>query len=303
MIKQIIRKSLRKRGYDLVKIHIPQKHNGDILLQIGNMELLLPPEHALPSFINSYPNYSRNLSRIANYLGLYYPFFSIIDVGANIGDSVALLLENSASNVHIYSVEGNPAFLPYLKHNVSSMSNVTIFETYLSDTLGVDRGGLLNENGTARIAQDEQSNKITFMTLDELSVLNTEFGQSKLLKIDTDGFDLKIIRGGLKYISKINPVLFFEYDFDFLTSIGDDAFSTLKTLYEIGYEHMLVYDNFGRLLFCLHNFDFLIFEQLTNYIEGKKGAIDYYDLCFLHKNDKWLFDDIQKREIEYFKKN
>lgn len=286
-------------GFDIVKTRRKRLFSQSDSVRIGDFDLKLPKGHALPSYLLQFPFYSRNLQRIVSYISertsstLY-----IIDVGANVGDSAALIMENS-KDVFITCIEGDKQYLPFLKANLSSSQNIKIIDQFLSDTNKEKNHQLINSEGTARIIKGD-SNAFKFTTIDQLYEEEPCIASSKLLKIDTDGFDLKIIRGGLKYIADKMPVLFFEYDREFLDANADDGISTLKTLQNIGYTFMLIYDNYGKLLLSLTEKDFHLFSQLDEYIKGKKAAFQYYDICFIHQKDEELFRTIDEKERLFF---
>ncbi|MDH6534232.1 FkbM family methyltransferase [Parabacteroides sp. 52] len=296
-LKKGLRSCLRAYGYDIVKVYKKKTVKGMQILKIGDIRLQLPAEHALPSLISQFPGYSRNLPRIVQCIQKKYPDTAILDVGANVGDTVALIKEKCKGDPVFICVEGDPLFITYLRHNLGHLQNVKIVDCFLSDNTTLC-GTIINQEGTARIATDTGSKQMNLLTLDALSESEIAVKQAKILKIDTDGFDLKIIRGGLNYIKEIKPILFFEYDRVFLDANGDDGFSTLLKLKDLGYEDVIIYDNYGRMLLSFHLYNMEIFEQLDLYIKGKKAAFEYFDICLFHKEDADLYNDIKTEEIK-----
>ncbi len=63
---------------------------------------------------------------------------------------------------------------------------------------------------------DGKGNNVIFKKLESIVMEYPQFIHTKMVKIDTDGYDLIILRGGLKYLETSKPVLFFEYDPYFL---------------------------------------------------------------------------------------
>src|SRR4051812_47952496 len=98
-------------------------------VQVGNYSLLANGIHPVEGNLNYYKYYSRNLPRIAKYMENKYPVFGIIDIGANIGDTVALIRSYDV-NQQIFSVEGEPTYISMLKHNMTLFKDVTVFETF-----------------------------------------------------------------------------------------------------------------------------------------------------------------------------
>jgi hypothetical protein len=135
--------------------------------------------------------------------------------------------------------------------------------------------------------------------LDDFFVQNN-ITDVKLLKIDTDGFDLKILRGGFKAIKESYPVLFFEYDANYLQEHLEDGISIFKSLSEIGYKRVLFYDNFGKLLISLNTADSEPIQQLHAYIKNGEGSFHYFDVCVCHEEDDDLANYIIQKELAFF---
>ena len=121
-----------------------------------------------------------------------------------------------------------------------------------------------------------------------------------LLKVDTDGLDLAIIRSGLDWIAEQRPVLFFEYFEIDLRANGDDGLSTLQELRRVGYDVILYYDNLGRFLCATSLANEAQLRQLYAYIAGGRGAFPYYDLCVFHSRDADLAAHVIEQEERFF---
>jgi hypothetical protein len=168
------------------------------------------------------------------------------------------------------------------------------------ETISTDNN---KKNGTLRIKKFEgtlnSNNKETkTFTLDKLVRDNVRlFSKSKVLKIDTDGYDLKIIRGSMDLIKQNKPIIFFEYDRTYLDAVSDKGLPTLSNLKELGYYGTVFYDNYGRFLLSTKLEDSNLLNQLDAYIEKRSGAFPYYDICLFHKDDTDIFDSLVEVEI------
>src|SRR3954466_4260771 len=69
------------------------RHLGDPAVRISSngRPIYLPISHDLPLHRSSHPGYSTNLARIAACMAARFDDLAVIDVGANVGDSLALL--------------------------------------------------------------------------------------------------------------------------------------------------------------------------------------------------------------------
>ena len=266
-------------------------------VQVGNYSLLANGEHPIQNYLNLFKYYSRNLPRIATYIESKYPAYNIIDVGANIGDTIALL-RSEGINQHIYAVEGEPTYLNMLQKNVALFNKVTVFETFLGESNHTVTGATEVYEGTAHLNKNSD-NQVVIKKLDDVAIANN-LQNVKLIKIDTDGFDFKILRGSLNLIKEQLPVLFFEYDAVFLEEQGDHPTAIFDTLRALGYNKAMFYDNFGKFLLSLTIDNILTITQLYNYMHKKEGAFPYYDVCVFHQNDDALADEIIAKETAFY---
>lgn len=272
--------------------------------QIGPHKILIPLEHALESYQKNYKRYDFALGEVAKIIFEKYPNSSAVDIGANVGDSAALICKYQ--NIPVLCVEGTPYYLNFLKKNALRIgSNIFIDECFAGeDGSLIDSNNIMKKAGTASILKAEVetfsglgSNPIKVKSLKRILVDNPKFLQMKLLKIDTDGYDFRIIRKSINEIKVIKPVLFFEYDLHFYENAVDEAMLALRDLVAGGYKHFIVYDNFGNYL--LSTDDIAIFNDLNIYLnlnKKYKQIVYYLDVCAFHTDD---FDLCKKiKEIE-----
>jgi len=276
---------------------------GDPLIKcnVHGYELKLPLSHRLPINLKSCPYYSSNLGRIASYAKNKYSEFKLIDIGANVGDSVAIL--RAQSYFPILCVEGDYHFLNILQENMANFSDVSIAPTFVGDTSGLQAAKVIKHDGTAYIKNIEDSGERTgyhICPLDEVLERYPDFSDSKMLKTDTDGFDGKVIRGSVEFIKKNNPILFFEYDPFFLKQQDDNGLEIFALLKKYGYSGILVYDNFGELLICMPEIDLQRIEEIDLYFTGRKGG-HYCDVCVFHFEDNDLFETSRNLEVSFFR--
>jgi FkbM family methyltransferase len=264
-------------------------------VRIGAFQIFINGTHALPRYLKNNPDYSSNLPRLAKHLTLKYPDLILIDIGANIGDTIALV--KTYCDIPIVSIEGNEKYYSILEKNKTLFKNVETFKYLLDEKNHSTKTTLESKDGTAFVKSDTNS-ETKFITLDSFISDYPSFEKAKLVKIDTDGYDLKIIRGGLDFIQKTHPVLFFEFDRYFLTQVHDDGISTLQQLADLGYSAIVFYDNSGRLLVSLSLNNIQAIKQLYQYTYKKRGAFPYYDVCIFHKDDEDIALSFIEQEIK-----
>ena len=129
------------------------------------------------------------------------------------------------------------------------------------------------------------------VTLDHL--LNSKYGdiQFDLIKIDTDGFDFKVIRGTKECLQKWHPLLFFEWDKAYCKEQGEDPLSIFPILDELGYKECILFDNFGNVF---ANVDTNNTALLKSYIDNTigDGLPFYYDVLAIPNNGNYTTKEI-----------
>jgi FkbM family methyltransferase len=255
-------------------------------------------DHPIEHYLQDYKHYSRNLARIAKLIETTYSKFDIVDVGANIGDTIALI-RSAGVDQPIYCVEGEPTYYQLLGENAAQFKNVHLIDCFVGEVSGPANFSINSSEGTAKL---DTSNPLAveLKTLDEI-VQREKIDQLKLLKIDTDGFDLKVIRGGWQTISKQRPVIFFEYDAILLKEQGDDGLKIFDELAAQGYDTSLFYDNYGKLLLSTTLSESGLIHQLHHYISSKDAAFQYFDICAFHRQDTELAQLVKEKEAAFFR--
>ncbi|HWK05473.1 MAG TPA: FkbM family methyltransferase [Puia sp.] len=285
------------------KAEKPLSEQGQRKVQVGKFSLSANESHLIEEYLAIYKYYSRNLARIAKGVSETYEEGSIMDVGANIGDSIALIRSENCDS-QIYAIEGDKNYFNLLKQNADSLfKKVVISNVFFGENKATIKSDLVAVGGTLNLKQNSDSdNNVEIITLDEY-VAAKEIKNLKLIKVDTDGFDLMILRGGLKTIESQKPVLFFEYDDEYLKQNKEDGLETLNQLRGLGYDKIMYYDNYGRYLTSASLDDTAIIEDMYSYIRNGKGAFPYFDLCIFHNSDSGLADRIINKERLYFRNN
>lgn len=268
-------------------------------VKVGNYSLVANYEHPIEEYLSQFKYYSRNFARIAKYIEEKYSVYQIIDVGANIGDSVALL-RSAKVDQFVHMIEGDPTYFNLLEANLPLFTHVKAYQTFLGEETKEENILIDNSRGTANISTGSGQNTINIVQLDEL-VKKNKIQNIKLLKTDTDGFDFKILRGSFEIIQRDRPVLFFEYDSVFLEQQNDNGLAIFEDFKKFGYRTMLYYDNFGKFILSVTLNDNELLAQLFAYIKRKESAFPYYDVVVFHESDEELAQEVIKKELAFFK--
>jgi FkbM family methyltransferase len=266
---------------------------------IKGHKLKLPLSHSLPLVLQYHPDYANNLVRLAACVYAKYPDLKIIDVGANIGDSV-FIIRNKVS-CPILCIEGDPVFFKILQTNTADCRDVVIKQVFVGDNDIVTNKELVIVSGTAHFT-DSSKTSTEFKKLSSILKEEPQFSQAKLLKIDTDGFDLAIIRGSVDFIRLAKPVLFFEYDPFFLKNQKEDGISIFSLLQTLGYHSIAIYDNFGRYLISLPLTETNQIADVHGYLLNRLGDY-YYDICAVPAEDLEIIQQLREIELSLTKIN
>lgn len=260
-------------------------------IKVGNFEVFVNRTHALPRYLRERPSYSANFPRIVSFVRAMYPNLVVLDIGANIGDTVARV--RSVADCSMVCIEGNNFFFSILKKNIAQFNNVRAYQYFLGDEDARVETSNERQRGTFSIDKREEGhlvNTVQVCTLDaflkkEKPCENTD---AKVLKIDTDGYDLKILRGGKRFIEENHPILFFEFDRTLLARLGENETDIFSWLQSTGYSKILFYDNTGRFILAAELESRQMIHELYLYTSGKKSAFPYYDVCIFHTDDAEL---------------
>ena len=217
----------------------------------------MPPNFALPKFQNSFRLYDRFLPVLAKNIDSENRNKLIIDVGANIGDTVVAMLQNSANP--FVCIEPSDYFFSFLEKNLKNISESDSSRVKTIKELvgtGLISGTLdHNDRRTASLKVSDNPNVITHIPLDNLI---DDKSNVILLKVDTDGFDYDVIKSGEGILSNSEPILFWENEIT-----EDFQYEGFIELYKLldskGYKYVYIFDNYGNLIT-----DFISFETLKN---------------------------------------
>jgi FkbM family methyltransferase len=246
--------------------------------------MYMPLSHGLPIYYKHKPLYDRLPGKISAYLMEHQGHVTCIDIGANIGDTVAAFRVSEANR--FLAIEPNPHFMSYLDKNWQHERNVVALSVVCSSGNLKSNFVIDEQNGTARISISGQGAPMEQMTLDEILTRNPGFEGANVLKIDTDGYDLLILPGAELLIHRNKPIVLFECDaFESKTYIKD-FFNCIDIFRRAGYESLLLYDNYGNLigLFQINGPEFDSF--LTSLLRWQdETRIVYYDVLFLHGDE------------------
>jgi FkbM family methyltransferase len=261
-----------------VKMNITSVFVREIVFRVGVFPIRIPARHTLPYFLKFNKKYDAFLPHFVKYL----PEKSIvIDVGANVGDTLALMI-SSNSEIEYLGIEGSDKFFNFLERNIIIFNSIIpdLKVSIVKELVGISAAkmSLRNHAGTASLERVLDST-VSLVPLDVIIPLNKkEFVE--LIKIDTDGFDYLVLESSFETLKCNEPMLFFElqYEFDWQYNGYVDVFNRLR---DFGYIYWVVFDNFGSKILTTSSleivFDLMEYVKRMNIHESSR-TIFYFDV-------------------------
>ena len=269
--------------------------------KIGKYELLIHTNNSLWVEYGKNSEYTAQLARLAHNVFEKYPAACMIDVGANIGDTAALVRSTVAAP--IYCIEGDPTIYDLLKKNIAVMPQVFAHQCFLgerTETLEV----MTAKDGwdltliPVNVGENQASKPMSLLSLDDWSKQVRLSSPCKLLKLDIEGFDLRALRGATQLLTIHQPALLFEFNHQNLTKLGEDGLKIFPHLANLGYDRLMVYDGQGFFMLASRLAEMATLTDLDAYAKNVAGLF-YYDFCVFHQTDNDLAETFLVRERQH----
>jgi FkbM family methyltransferase len=293
------------RNYKYVKfINKLNMPNQNIML-VGNYKIKYPNAHTYKETLSKEPLREYYLGVLAKYI-FCTDYLEYIDLGANIGDSYAIVKTHATNDFKAILVEPSPFFQPYLKANVKIIgTNALVIEKFagLNFPLANLNAELHHWGGTAELRRSKNIIGIH----DQIFVGELINESTALIKIDCDGSDLYILNSLSQDLAENKPIIFFEAVVD--NSEAYELFCRAVTsLEKLGYSYATILHCSGLLMYSgpidEHFFD-IIRLQLNLYLSKAGGNFYYVDVAVFSEIDKDVYLrsllDLREKNIELFR--
>lgn len=162
-----------------------------------------------------------------------------MDVGANMGSLSLALAKQTGPTGKVYAFEPGPTLAARFRKNVSLnpkfkkvifLSEIGLSDKpgrlfYNEDAQNRGNGGLLGTSGQS----------VEVMTVDEFA-RRTCLKRLNFVKIDVEGMEVEVLKGGLETWKQLQPILFFETIREFEVHLKKPIFFKIETMLKgIGY--------------------------------------------------------------------
>ena len=239
----------------------------DQRIKIGSRIMILPPEHPLSMWTPLYKDYDNFLPKLVKEINSNE---SIIDIGANIGDTLFRFIETN-SKPNYFSIEADQYFFKYLKKNKELLEGeIQDRVTLINELVGKNlKGNLTQKSNLGSKFLVESPDGLETKSLDKI-IVERNIQNIKLIKVDVDGYDYNVLLSAMNEIKKNKPMLFFEY----MSLNKPEYIELIKKLYEIDYSEWTIINNYGSVIFENKHY-----KDVLNYInseENREIIIDIY---------------------------
>jgi FkbM family methyltransferase len=259
--------------------------------QIGIYKIQIPTSAMLPSYQNQHPLYDRFLPILAKNLRIKG---DIIDIGANIGDTLIAMIQHTNNNNTFICVEPSEFYFKYLEKNTKNLmpeanKRVKLVKHFIGT--GKFSGELKEDLGTGKIVIEDDSNNVPIdnnLIYKKLDDIIKNRSNIILLKCDVDGFDFDVIESAEKILLESEPILFFEnqieHDFQY------EGFNKLYDFLEkFAYSYIYIFDNYGNIIVEQANYNQV--RNINDYI---------YNMKKYHTTKTIYYTDILASTIKMF---
>jgi FkbM family methyltransferase len=169
---------------------------------------------------------------------LVRPGMVAVDIGANFGYHTFRMARSVGAEGRVLAVEPTTWAYDKLQRNAAlnpAITNIDYVKVGLSDS---DVGETAIAFQSSYRLDDRQENVVETVRLTTLDIVIREqqLPRVDFIKMDVDGFEGRVLRGGEQTLREHHPVIFFELSPSAMRSNDDDAVVLLHWLEEVGYD-------------------------------------------------------------------
>ncbi len=302
-----------KAGESTNSASVPEERRSDLMLSepgfatqvpvaftVANYLLVMPSGHPLLQLLNPaspshQPYREAGLIRLVQALAQLGRCGTAIDVGANIGDSCAIV--HRLSGLSILCIEASDFFFPYLEDNIRRhfAARATARCAFVLGVPGSAPTGLYHMGGSARAVVGASSESSAALPITELLAQVSDIA---MLKIDVDGMDLALVAAALDTVPRY-PI-YFELELmgeTLETNRGTaaQARDLFAKAAAAGYPTAWLWDDSGRFYGCLATDDVGALANALNYMAHfRSRPLWGFDVCLVHWDDSALAAELER---------
>ena len=286
-VKKILNKT--KQGRNLLEKLDQTSYfsQSKITFNIAGYDLLIPKRHHIIVIREREP-FRENLLARASTVLLRHTDDNFIDVGANVGDTAAVIYANATASPSSILIEPSEFFFGFLKANQHLFPKSLILQEFVAIEypLRNTNGSLHHWGGTAKFIESKLNN--SFNQISQIDLASIIDKNVRLVKIDCDGFDFKILNSVIPRIQPHRPAFYYENEITTLDHLSE-AVEVIKNFKKAGYKYVIAARNCGILIYGGEINSSLqdIFDlQFLLYSNKLRSALYYTDILVFHASQE-----------------
>ena len=170
-----------------------------------------------------------------------------LDVGANIGNH-AIFFAKYFKQIHAF--EANPFTFQLLKFNAQFHDNIIPYDFGLGErTESLPMYEVPGNYGASSAShKTDNSDSGIAVKIRRLDDMQAQLSDVYLVKVDVEGMEYAVLKGGLKIVTKNRPIILFEqHSADFSGAKSGGGTKVMSLLKELGYRFCWLEDDIGRI--------------------------------------------------------
>jgi len=264
--------------------------NSHVRMRLHGLPATINFANPYPFFVREFRNYNApQVELVARTSDALSRPVAVVDVGAAVGDSALLLKQWCGEKISaLHCIEGDEEFCALLSTNIRG-PEVDIYWAMLSDN--VEEIGQLVRVDHQGTATSTGAGTVLATTLDELLT-----GASvDILKVDTDGFDGRILGGATRILHDYHPSVLFEWHPKACRRANTSDAEAFVHLKSAGYTRFIFFNKYGYF----SHFGEEHLDELRQLCLNSSHLIDWhYDVAALHTESK--VDDVALADLAFW---
>ncbi len=167
------------------------------------------------------------------------PGMLVFDIGANMGETSLNIAKQVGVTGRVFSFEPSPINFKKCLTNISLNENlknrINLFNVALGEKEGVAFLQTRDEHNLGMNAIGVTGIQIQMNTLDNI-FFEEKIQHCDLIKMDVEGFELKVLKGAEQILKKFKPILFLELNQQLLQQQGNSVSSLISLLKNHNYK-------------------------------------------------------------------
>ena len=180
-----------------------------------------------------------------------YPKWDVLDIGANIGNHAIYFAKLFG---RVLAFEPNPSTFKLLEFNSAYAANIEIYNYGLGETATtVDlHEDPENFGGSSTIYHRDKASSVK-IDVKNLVQLDLPLDNLSLMKIDVEGMEIEVLKGGLATVERHMPIILLEQLPEEFTSSNSET-ESIKFLRSLGYKFCWVQESVNRMPWIFRKF-------------------------------------------------